>query len=217
MSDSTGTVLACVQIRSDFSPAENICTGAGLRKGEYYQLAFDGNGAGAWEWYHRNHACQYSMSELEHLAAGVGIGSDGVIARPNSQNYPGLDGFQHATPAHHEGHYGRAIMESTAASLKPLVERLGQGQTPATIVATGGGAQSDLWLQIKADLLGTEYIRTTTSVPSCLGAAMLAATALGWFTDLDAVSKEWIKIQKRFTVVPEHHVRYERWYKRCTV
>jgi xylulokinase len=216
MSESTGTVLACVQLRSDFSPAENICTGAGLHKGQFYQLAFDGNGAAAWEWYHRQYARQFTMLELERLAAGVAIGSDGVTARPNAQHYPGLEGFQSTAPAHHEGHYSRAIMESTAASLKPLVEHLGRGRLPAAIVATGGGAQNDQWLQIKADLLGVEYIRTTTSVPTCKGAATLAAVALGWFTDLDAVSRRWIKIQKRFTVSAENHARYEHWYRRCT-
>jgi hypothetical protein len=45
---------------------------------------------------------------------------------------------------------------------------------------------------------------------------MLAAVAVGWFIDLDAVSRQWIKIQKRFTVSAENHARYEHWYRRCT-
>ena len=182
-----------------------------MAKGCYYQLAFDGNGAAAWEWYHANHAGAYSMKELEQLAAAVAIGSDGMVALANSHTFGGLAGFRRYTSAHQPGHFSRAIMESTAASLKPLVDHLSQDQLPAAIVATGGAAHNDLWLQIKADLLGIEYVRTETRVPTCLGAAMLAAIALGWFADLDAISRQWIKIQKRFSVHPEHHRQYLCW------
>ena len=211
MSESTGTVLACLRQTDVFLPRQNICTGVGMAKGCYYQLAFDGNGAAAWEWYHANHAGAYSMKELEQLAAAVAIGSDGMVALANSHTFGGLAGFRRYTSAHQPGHFSRAIMESTAASLKPLVDHLSQDQLPAAIVATGGAAHNDLWLQIKADLLGIEYVRTETRVPTCLGAAMLAAIALGWFADLDAISRQWIKIQKRFSVHPEHHRQYLCW------
>ena len=68
-----------------------------------------------------------------------------------------------------------------AATLVQLVNLLSDSGHPNRIVATGGGAASGLWLRIKADLLGTEFVTTACPEPACLGAAMFAAVAAGWF------------------------------------
>jgi sugar (pentulose or hexulose) kinase len=49
------------------------------------------------------------------------------------------------------------------------------------IVAIGGGAASDLLVQIFADVLGRPVSRSTTTEASSLGAAMAAARCAGWF------------------------------------
>ena len=66
-------------------------------------------------------------------------------------------------------------MESTAKSLDDLVNQLYGKEKPNQIVATGGGAKSDLWLQIKSDLIGAKLIKADCEEPACKGAAMLAA------------------------------------------
>jgi len=75
----------------------------------------------------------------------------------------------HLQPSHTAGHFVRAIMQSTAASLEGLVDSLFPDGRPEKIVATGGGARSDLWLQMKADLLGVELVRTRCPEPACMG------------------------------------------------
>lgn len=213
MSESTGTVLACLHITDEFNPRKNICTGAGMTPDQFYQLAFDGNGAGALEWYQQNYAPDLSISQLEQLAATVPAGSDGLIALPSAQQYPDLSGFFNLQSAHHPGHFTRAIFESTAATLFQLVAQLSGQSFPGQIVATGGGAQSVLWLQIKADLLGVEFLATNTTEPACQGAAMLAALAAGWFPDLSAVTREWVQVERRFQPRKVQQRAYREWFQ----
>lgn len=173
-SESTGTVLACLRLTDKYTPVQNCCMGPGIGGRGYYQLAFDDNGASVLEWYHRNHAPQISIPELVAMAKNVPPGSDGLIALPSANKYPDLEGFRNLTDKHKHGHFVRAIMESTAASLAMLVDRLCPEDKPPRILATGGGAQSDLWLWIKADLLDVEFIAPTCKEPACAGAARLA-------------------------------------------
>ncbi|MBN1352765.1 hypothetical protein JXJ21_25475 [candidate division KSB1 bacterium] len=212
MSESTGTVLACLKLDSGYYPRKNICTGNGLSEDQVYQLAFEGNGAGSLEWYQRTQAPGLTIPELVQLAAAVPIGSEGLVARPNADSYPALEGFAGISPNHQQSHFTRAILESTAASLVQLVDHLSGGDPPKRIVATGGGAASDLLLQIKADLLGIEFITTQSSVPACRGAAMLAALAAGWFRTLEKISGEWVKVDRRFKPISENHSAYLEWY-----
>ena len=197
-SESTGTVLACLRISDRYEPKSNCCMGPAVAPGEYYQLAFSNNGAGALEWYQQRHAAGRSITELTALAEAVPAGCDGLVALPECNRYAGLEGFADRTNSHQHGHFARAIMESTAATLTVLVDHLCPEGRPRRIVTTGGGARSDLWLQIKADLLGVEFVRTNCQEPACMGAGMLAAIASGWFADLQEAGGAWTSIDRLF-------------------
>lgn len=198
LSESTGTVLACLGLTDLFEPAENVSVGPGHSDCGYYRFAFGDNGAGALEWYQEKHAPQSSIAELVELAQSVPPGCDGLIALPCPQKHSQLEGFKNRAAIHRPAHFARAIMESVAASLRDLVDDLCPQGRPERIVATGGGAVSDLWLQIKADLLGVEFVRTQCHEPACQGAAMFAAVAAGWFDDLYHVGSEWAKVVRSF-------------------
>jgi len=180
MSESTGTVLACVNFTKKYNPKKNICIGPGLKKNNFYRFAFNENGASGLEWYQKKYAPDLSIEQLVQMAEKVKPGCDSLVALPLANKYEKLTGFKNRTDKHSHGHFVRAIMESTAKSLAELVNELCKEGKPKQIVATGGGAKSDLWLQIKADMLGAEFITTNCDEPACKGAAMLAATAAGW-------------------------------------
>ena len=55
MSESTGTVLACVNFTDKYQPADEVCISP-WKGGRFCQLTFHGNGAGSLEWYQRNFA-----------------------------------------------------------------------------------------------------------------------------------------------------------------
>lgn len=196
-SESTGTVMACLRLSDSFRCVANTCTGPGVNEGEFYTLAFDGNGASVLEWYARNHAPGISFRELDRLAEAVPSGCDGLVARSGADQYDGLEGFENVTSSHGTGHFVRAVLESAARTLGELIDTLSP-ERPGRIVATGGGAVSDVWLRIKADMLGIEFLRTGCSEPACMGAAMQAAVAAGWFDDIREASEGWISVGSEF-------------------
>ena len=59
------------------------------------------------------------------------------------------------TLGHERKHFSRAILESVAYMLRRNVEQIeGLGQKVSGIYSMGGGAGSDIWCQIKADVIG---------------------------------------------------------------
>jgi len=213
MSESTGTVLACINFTNKYRPVPDRCIGPGVDEHDYYQLVHNANGAGALQWYQQHYAADLSIAELAGLAESVEIGSDGLIAKVAPDQYDGLNGFVGISDPHTHGHFVRAIMESTAASLAMLVENLYENK-PKRIVATGGGAHSDLWLRIKADLTGVEFVTSNCSEPACKGAAMLASVAAKWFESIEDVSKKWILIQRVFKPNRSNCQTYAKWHKK---
>lgn len=199
VSESTGTVTACIRHTDRFAPRPNCTCGPGLRSDQYYELAFDENGAGVLDWYQREHAPGLSIPELLEIAEDVPANGDRPVALPLADRYPGLEGFTSRSPSHHHGHYVRAILDSTAGSLAALIGCLYPRGGPGRIIATGGGARSDFWLQVHADRLGADIITVQCEEPACCGAAMVAATAAGWFADCSEASASWVRPRKVFS------------------
>ncbi len=148
------------------------------------------------------------------LARTVGVGSDGLFALPETNQYNDLDGFINRKPLHHHGHFVRAIMESSAASLVGLGNLLCAENPPSRVVVTGGGARSDLWQQIRADLLCVEIITPNCAEPACCGAGIFAAVAAGWFESLQEAGKAWLSAEKKFKPDPVAVESYRKWCKR---
>ncbi len=102
-------------------------------------------------------------------------------------------------------------MESTAASLFRMIERIHPDGLPRRVIATGGGARSVAWLQICADLSGIEFAVPGCAETACLGAGMMAAVAAGWYGCLSEVPVEWRPFGRVVQPHPERHARYIGW------
>jgi len=103
----------------------------------------------------------------------------------------------------------KAIMESVTlyfAEGMSTLRELGLGVHE--FVATGGGAKSDAWLQIKADVLGVPFVRTRTTEGSTLGAAMLAGIASGVFSSYESAVALMVTRDRVFHPDPARHARY---------
>ena len=145
------------------------------------------------------------------MAEDVQPGCNGLLALPSANEYENLEGFQNVNSSHTAGHFARAIMESTTKSLAELIDALYPEGRPKKIVATGGGAKSDPWLQIKADLIDAEFLRVSVPEPACCGAAMIVALAAGWFENLSQACRAWVKIDRTFTPADPARQAYRRW------
>ena len=102
--------------------------------------------------------------------------------------------FYGLTLKHGKGHCARAIMESIAFMLRKILADFQSSGIPlAEVRSMGGGARSDLWLQIKADVIGVPLVRMEEEETSTLGAAMLAAVRVGDYTDIAAAAASMVR------------------------
>ena len=74
----------------------------------------------------------------------------------------------------------------------------------------GGGARSDLWLQIKADVIGVPLVRMEEEETSTLGAALLAAVCVGDHPDLASAARHMVRLGDRFFPRPGVREAYNR-------
>jgi xylulokinase len=91
---------------------------------------------------------------------------------------------------HDRGAMWRAMLEGVAFGLRDSLELLrALGVRPTAGRVSGGGAGSELWLQIVASVLGLPLERTASDQGSAFGAALLAGVRAGVFADAaDAVA-----------------------------
>ena len=115
--------------------------------------------------------------------------------------------FTGLTTEHTRGHFARSIMESLSYTLKSNFDYL--NVDVSEIRAMGGGANSDLWCQMKADMTGKKLVTLKNKETACLGAAILAGVGIG---ALESVEKacEYIKIDK---VYKPRNVDYTKGYE----
>ena len=85
----------------------------------------------------------------------------------------------------------RAIMEGIALNIKWAHGKIAKYALDINLRTMGGGANSLVWCQILADVLERPIIRIQHPRFACAaGAAMLAATAIGWQENLESATQQ---------------------------
>ena len=80
--------------------------------------------------------------------------------------------------------------------------------------ATGGGARSAEWMQMKADMLNVPIVALKTADAGTVGSAMLTGVAIGVFKDLPDAASHMVEPIHTYTPRPELHRRYMEIYER---
>jgi xylulokinase len=104
----------------------------------------------------------------------------------------------------------KSIMESETFYFVDGIRSLRRmGIDTTEFIATGGGARSDAWLQIKADIFGVPFARPRLSEGSLVGAAMLAGIGTGVFGSAREAVKRFVSVERVFTPDPARHAVYQ--------
>lgn len=212
VSETTGTVLAAVRCSDRFesSAPAGLYQGPAFDAGLYFQMTFGSTSANLLEWYRNQLPDRPDFAALCELAAPVPPLCEGLRARPRADLCAGeAEAFENRLPHHGRGHCVRAIMEQVAFALARQVRQLTGGQFPGEIRSSGGAARSELWLSIKADVLGVPFAATVCPEPTSQGAAMLAARALGWGKMPDVVAR-WAKTATARKPDDARHLAYAK-------
>ncbi len=82
------------------------------------------------------------------------------------------------------------------------------GAKPKKLHATGGGAKSAVWMQMKADVLGIPIVALKTVDAGTVGSAMLTGIALGVFIDLEDAASAMVEETITYMPRTEYHEKY---------
>lgn len=108
-----------------------------------------------------------------------------------------------------------AIMEGVCYEMQLNMEYLAQAGVPIKqLRATGGGANSRVWMQMKADILNIPVISMQLNEAGATGSAMLVGVAAGVFSDLKEAAGIMVSEQKTYQPRPEVHRQYLAVYER---
>lgn len=134
-------------------------------------------------------------ARLDRQAEHVPPGADGLVLLPYflGEKTPLHDVYARGTIVglglhHGRGHVFRAILEAVAYGFRHHTDVLHERSLGVNrILASDGGAASDVWLQITADVLRQPVHRVEGHPGSSLGAAFVAGMATGVFTRWDEI------------------------------
>ena len=108
-------------------------------------------------------------------------------------------------------------MDSIAYQSRDLLDAMrSDAGLPLNVLKVDGGASAnDALMQFQADIVGATVRRPIVRETTALGAAYLAGLAVGYWSDLNDVSRNWA-IDKEFAphmAEAERQQRYAKWKK----
>ena len=88
------------------------------------------------------------------------------------------------------------------------------GASPSKLHATGGGAHSKIWMQMKADVLGIPMVALKTVDAGTVGSAMLTGIAIGIFRDLEDAADHMVEKTVTYEPRMEYHRKYMEMFEK---
>lgn len=184
--------------------------------------------AGSLQWYRDTLAPDTSFDELISEAISISPGSEGLLFLPylTGERTPHPDpeargAWVGLTVRHTRAHLTRAVLEGVAFGIKDsftLIQTAGLGEITQVRIS-GGGAKSQVWQQIMADVLGSELVTVNTTEGAAFGAALLAGVGVGAYDSVHEACEATIQITGKTPpddrisqIYNDYHVRYQALY-----
>jgi xylulokinase len=167
------------------------------------------------------YAGSMTYEQMNQEAAQTPAGSDGLIFLPfmmgamaPAWNDRARGVFYGLTLTHSRAHLTRAVLEGAAYALRSIIEAMQAAGAPVReIRVVGGGAQSTLMCQIRADVLGLPVVTLSTAETTVIGAALLAAVGAGIQPDLQAAADLTTHVVHITEPNPANRAVYDSGYK----
>ena len=158
---------------------------------------------------------------LEALAGEAGIGAGGVVYIPYLSDVgiiaPKVEpkaraGFVGLGSANGRAELVRAVYEGVCFAIRDCYQVMARPIDRIRLV--GGGSQSRFWSAMLADVAGVPVEIPSGTEFGAKGAALLAATAIGWFPTIgDAIEKS-VVIERRHEPDPQASAAYDAAFRR---
>jgi len=147
-----------------------------------------------------------SVGDLENAALSIEPGSEGLLVMPYWSGVMNPHWDEAARGAvlglsldHTPAHLFRAVLEGIAFEQALATEAMetSLGYQATSMIAAGGGTNSRLLLDILTSVMERSIAVSEVKEAGALGAAMLAASAIGWFPSAAAASQAMTPAQSR--------------------
>lgn len=110
-------------------------------------------------------------------------------------------------------HFMRAVLEGVAYGLRDSFTILDEMNIPILQVrASGGGARSEIWRQIQADVTGKNHVTINVDEGPALGAALLAGVGTGIYPTVADACRSIIKVTSQTNTNPAAKRIYDGFY-----
>jgi xylulokinase len=154
-------------------------------------------------------------------AETVAAGSEGLVFLPylTGERTPHPDphargAFVGLTLRHGKAHLARAVMEGVSFGLRDSLEILkSMNVSIGNVRASGGGARSDVWRQIQADVFGFPLSTIGIDEGPALGVALLAGVGAGIYNSVEEACSTVVKVSGTTPVISENAALYEKQYQ----
>ena len=221
--DGTGTV-ECVTPVFDKIPENEQLYNEGYSvvpyvfDGTYVCYALSFTGGAVIKWFRDNLSGGKSYAELD---ASVKNEPTGLLVLPHFAGAanPYMDNGSKAsivglTLEHTSDDIYKALMEGVTYEIMTNIEHLESfGITLNKLIATGGGASSPVWLQIKADILNRPVTSLSAKEAGSCGTCMMAGVAIGLYDNLYEAKKIFVKEKGAFMPNPANADKYKKYYE----
>ena len=180
----------------------NLITTVAWKIGDKVNYALEGSifvGGSVVQWLRDGLGIINSSSEVEALASRV-PDTNGVYFVPalTGLGAPWWDQYARGTivgisRGTNTAHIARAALEGIAFQTMDITNAmsLDAGIPLKALKVDGGASRNNLLMQFQADILGTQVIRPQVVETTALGVAYLAGLAVGYWSSIDDIRKQW--------------------------
>ncbi len=199
----TGCFLLMNSGTEPIMSTNNLLTTVALKIGSRVTYALEGSifvAGSVVQWLRDGLGIIRSSAEVEALAASV-PDTDGVYFVPaltglgaphwDPHARGSITGINRGTTA---AHIARAALEGIAFQTLDIVGAMQRDARLALreLKVDGGASRNNLLMQFQADVLHTPVIRPRNPETTALGAAYLAGLAVGFWSSIEAIRKQWV-------------------------
>ena len=199
-------------------------------RGKWHVMGCVLSAGGSLQWF-RNQLCQAEVAAakkqkvdpyelITEQAAAAPAGSEGLFFLPylTGERTPYADPNARGTWVglslrHGKAHMARSVMEGATYAMRDSLEIAKQMGIPINEVRlSGGGARSDFWRQLQADIYGQKVVTINAEEGPAYGVALLAAAGTGAYKDVVEACKATISVVTKTTARTSEKRTYNKAY-----
>lgn len=223
---TSGVVFAHAE-RPETHPEGKVHTMCHAVRGAWHQMGVVLSAGGSLQWF-RNQFCQdlVEQARLQHCdpydllikeVEKIPAGAEGLMFTPylTGERHPYSDpqargSWIGLTVRHTRAHLARAVMEGITFAMRDCLEVMrGLGVHATQIRLSGGGARSQFWRQMQADVYGQSVAQINALEGPAFGVALLAMVGTGAYHTIAEACTATIMVTEEIQPTSELQKRYE--------